>query len=358
MTSPCGLVTTGGTGSILHAILAYREHAAQTRGVTQPNVIKPETAHPAFDKACHLFGVELRRAPVDPVTTQVDVDWVRDHVDERTVALIGSACNYGYGTVDPIAELSEVALGRGIGLHVDACLGGFILPFGRELGYDIPAFDYAVPGVTSISADTHKYGYAFKGSSVLSFRSKDAAQRAVLLPDRLERREVHLSGHGGLALGRPHRGHLGRHGAARTRRLPRLRPPDLRDLLRHAGGRHRAPRATPGRATHFPVLLHLGRLRHLPRQRLHADQGWRFNGQQYPNALHMAVTRPQTQPRVVSSFAADLADAVDYAKAHAEEAPRSGAIYGGVAGGMTDEADEFIRAVMADMLDGQSSIPA
>ena len=75
---PCGLVTTGGTGSILHAVLAYREHAAQTRGVTQPNLIKPETAHPAFDKACHLFGVELRRAPIDPMTTQVDVDWVRD----------------------------------------------------------------------------------------------------------------------------------------------------------------------------------------------------------------------------------------------------------------------------------------
>ena len=72
---PCGLVTSGGTGSITHAVLAYREHAAQTRGVTRPNMIKPETAHPAFDKACHLFGVELRRAPVDPVTTQVDVDW-------------------------------------------------------------------------------------------------------------------------------------------------------------------------------------------------------------------------------------------------------------------------------------------
>jgi len=87
-------------------------------------------------------------------------------------------------------------------------------------------------------------------------------------------------------------------------------------------------------------------------------RGWRFNGQQYPNALHMAVTRPQTQPQVVSEFTHDLDDAVAYAKERAHEAPRSGAIYGGVAGGMTDEADEFIRAVMADMLDGQSSIPA
>ena len=157
----------------MHAILAYRDHARQTRGVTRPNVIKPETAHPAFDKACHLFGVELRRAPVDPVTTEVDVEWVRDHIDDQTVALIGSACNYGYGTVDPIGELSEVALAHGVGLHVDGCLGGFILPFGQELGYDIPVFDYRLPGVTSISADTHKYGYAFKGSSVLSFRSKE-----------------------------------------------------------------------------------------------------------------------------------------------------------------------------------------
>ena len=87
-------------------------------------------------------------------------------------------------------------------------------------------------------------------------------------------------------------------------------------------------------------------------------RGWRFNGQQYPNALHMAVTRPQTQPGVVDAFTADLADAVAYAKEHADEAARSGAIYGGVAGGMTEAADEFIRTVMADMLDGQSTIPA
>ncbi len=106
---PAGLVTTGGTGSIAHAMLAYREHARQERGVTRPNVIKPETAHPAFDKACHLFGIELRRAPVDPDTTLVDVGWVDDHIDDQTVAIIGSACNYGYGTVDP----DRRALGRG-----------------------------------------------------------------------------------------------------------------------------------------------------------------------------------------------------------------------------------------------------
>ena len=143
-----------------------------------PTSSSPRPAHPAFDKACHLFGVELRRSPVDPVTTQVDVDWVRTHMDDQTVALIGSACNYGYGTVDGIADLSDLALEREVGLHVDGCLGGFILPFGRELGYDIEAFDYAVPGVTSMSADTHKYGYAFKGSSVLTFRCRRCATRS------------------------------------------------------------------------------------------------------------------------------------------------------------------------------------
>ncbi|MGH9296597.1 MAG: pyridoxal-dependent decarboxylase, partial [Acidimicrobiales bacterium] len=159
-TEPAGLVTTGGTGSICHAVLAYREHAKSARGVSEPNLVKPETAHPAFDKACHLFGVELRRAPVDPATTRVDLDWVKANIDDQTIAVVGSACNYGYGTIDPIAELGAITAEREVGLHVDSCLGGFILPFGEELGYDVPPFDFRVDGVTSISADTHKYGYA------------------------------------------------------------------------------------------------------------------------------------------------------------------------------------------------------
>jgi sphinganine-1-phosphate aldolase len=167
---PVGLVTSGGSGSIAHAMLAYREANAQR--TSTPNVIKPETAHPAFNKACHLFGIELRSAPIDPVTTKVDVDWVADHVDANTVAIVGSACNYGYATIDPIEELAALALERGVGLHVDGCLGGFILPFGRELGEPIPPFDLSIDGVTTLSADTHKYGYAFKGTSVLLFADK------------------------------------------------------------------------------------------------------------------------------------------------------------------------------------------
>jgi glutamate/tyrosine decarboxylase-like PLP-dependent enzyme len=355
---PCGLVTTGGTGSILHAVLAYREHAAQTRGVTRPNLIKPETAHPAFDKACHLFGVELRRAPVDPTSTQVDVEWVREHVDDQTVALIGSACNYGYGTIDPISDLSDVALERGIGLHVDACLGGFILPFGQELGYDIDVFDYRLPGVTSISADTHKYGYAFKGSSVLTFRSKELRNaQYFFLTDwsggKYCSPGIEGSRSGGLIAATwaamVQLGHAGYLVYAKA-------------IFETSATMQEAVRSHPelqmvGRPTFlFSFTSDVFDIYHV--NDFMRTRGWRFNGQQYPNALHMAVTRPQTQTDVAAEFATDLDDAVAYANEHAGEAPKSGAIYGGVAGGMTEEADDFIRAVMADMLDAQAVIPA
>ncbi|MGA2520992.1 MAG: aminotransferase class V-fold PLP-dependent enzyme [Acidimicrobiales bacterium] len=357
-TTPGGLVTTGGTGSIAHAVLAYREHAHQERGVTRPNVIKPETAHPAFDKACHLFGVELRRAPVDPVTTLVDVEWVDAHIDDQTVAVIGSACNYGYGTVDPIAELSEVALRRGVGLHVDGCLGGFILPFGQELGYDVPLFDYRVPGVTSISADTHKYGYALKGTSVLTFR--DQALRNAqyfFLTDwsggKYCSPGMEGSRSGGLLAATwasmVHNGRLGYRNHAR-------RIFETAQLMREAVASHPELRIL-GRPTFlFSFTSDMFDVYHVNDfMRL---RGWRLNGQQYPNALHMAVTRPQTQQGVAEAFAVDLADAVAYALEHRNDAPHSGAVYGGVAGGMTDEADSFIKTVMADMMDGQQQIPA
>ena len=92
-TEPVGMITTGGTGSILHALLAYRDHARRHRGITKPNFIKPETGHPAFDKGCHLFGIELRKAPIDPVSTLVDVEWVAENIDENTIAIMGSAPN-------------------------------------------------------------------------------------------------------------------------------------------------------------------------------------------------------------------------------------------------------------------------
>jgi sphinganine-1-phosphate aldolase len=354
---PAGVVTTGGTGSILHGMLAYREWGRDQRGITRPNVVKPETAHPAFDKACHLFGIELRTAPIDEKTTQVDVGAVAGLIDDDTVAIVGSACNYGYGTVDPMDELSDLALERGVGLHVDSCLGGFILPFGQKLGYDIPVYDYRLPGVTSISADTHKYGYAFKGSSVCTFRDKALRNSQYFFLTDWSGGKYCSPGIEG-----------SRSGGILAATWAAMVSFGWDGYLRYAKQIFDTSFAMQDAVRSHPELRLLGNptflfsftsdefdVYHL--NDFMRPRGWRFNGQQYPNALHMAVTRPQTQPGVAEAFAADLDDAVRYAKEHAGEAAQTGAIYGGVMGGMTSEADEFIRAVMADMMDEQQAIP-
>ncbi|NLV54064.1 MAG: aspartate aminotransferase family protein [Acidimicrobiales bacterium] len=354
---PVGLVTTGGTGSILHALIAYREQAA-ARGVTRPNFVKPETGHPAFDKGCHLFGIEVRNAPVDPDTTKVDVAAVADLIDDQTIAILGSACNYGYGTIDPIEELSALAVERGVGLHVDGCLGGFILPWGQELGWDIPVFDFRLPGVTSISADTHKYGYGFKGSSVLSFRDKALRNGQYFF----------LTGWSGGKYCSP--GMEGsRSGGALASTWAAMVSIGREGYLRYAKAIFETADAMKAAVRSHPELRIIGDptfcfsftsdafdIYHV--NDFMRGRGWRFNGQQYPNAIHMAVTRPQTQPGVAEAFAADLAEAVAYGVEHADESPMSAAIYGGVVGGLDDAADEFIRSVMADMMDKQQSVPA
>jgi glutamate/tyrosine decarboxylase-like PLP-dependent enzyme len=354
-TTPAGLLTTGGTGSIAHAVLAYREHNPQVRG--RANMIKPETAHPAFAKAGHLFGVEIRIAPVDPVTTLVDLDWVKAHIDENTVALIGSASNYGYGTIDPIGELGELALEHGIGLHVDGCLGGFILPFGRELGYDIVPFDFSVPGVTSISADTHKYGYSLKGTSVLCFADKALRNDQYFYLTDWSGGKYCSPGMDGsrsgglLAATWAAMVHLGRSGYRRYAQAIFSTSAAMQDAVRS----HPSLRIMGNPSFLFSFTSDEFDIYHV--NDFLRTRGWRMNGQQYPNAIHMAVTRPQTQPGVVERWSTDLADAVAYAHEHRGESPKSGAIYGGVEGGPSDEADEFIRAVMADMMDSQLSIP-
>jgi sphinganine-1-phosphate aldolase len=353
-TNPGGLVTSGGSASIAHAVLAYREG---NPGVGRANIIKPETAHPAFAKAGHLFGVDMKIAPVDPVTLQVDLDWVRANVDADTVALVGSAPNYGYGTIDPITELGAIALERGIGLHVDGCLGGFLLPFGRALGYDIPAFDFSVPGVTTISADTHKYGYALKGTSVLAFADQSLRNSQYFYLTDWTGGKYCSPGMDGsrsgglLAATWAAMVSLGREGYLRYAKAIFETSAAMQDAIRA----HPSLRimGTPSflfsfTSDEFDIYLVNDFLR---------TKGWRMNGQQYPNAIHMAVTRPQTQPGVVERWAHDLSDAVDYAQSHRDEPAKSGAIYGGVAGGLSAEADEFIRAVMADMMDQQASLP-
>jgi sphinganine-1-phosphate aldolase len=355
---PVGLVTSGGSGSILHAVLAYREWARNERAVDRPNFVKPETAHPAFDKACHLLGVECRRAPVDPDTMTADVDAIAKLIDENTIAIVGSACNYGYGTIDPIGALSDLTLERGVGLHVDGCLGGFILPWGQEMGYpNIPVFDFRIQGVTSISADTHKYGYGLKGASVLAFRDKPLRNsQYFFMTDwtggKYASPGIEGSRSGGiLASTWASLVSMGRDGYTRYARAIFETAFKMQDAVQS----HPELRIIGAPTFCFSFTSDEFDIYHV--NDFMRTKGWRFNGQQYPNAIHMAVTRPQTQDGLADTFAADLADAVQYAHEHREEAPMSAAIYGGVEGGMTSEADEFIRSVMEDMLDKHQGLP-
>ena len=167
----CGVVTSGGTESCLLAVKTYRD-LARTRGVTRPEMVLPVTAHVAWFKASEYFGVKVRRLPLDK-NLRADVKKLARLCNRNTVMILGSAPEYPHGTIDPIEAFSAIALKRKIPLHVDACVGGFILPFMEMNGRSLPLWDYRVPGVTSISADIHKYGFASKGASTITYRNLD-----------------------------------------------------------------------------------------------------------------------------------------------------------------------------------------
>lgn len=169
-----GTFTSGGSESIFLAMMAARNRARAQRGVTRPNIVLPNSAHLTFDRAAEALGLEARRVPIGP-DLRVDAAAMAARMDADTVALVGSAPNYPFGTFDPIGGLAALAKERDVWMHVDACVGGFLAPYVRRLGHDVPPFDLSVPGVTSLSADIHKHGMAPKGASLLLVT--DAADR-------------------------------------------------------------------------------------------------------------------------------------------------------------------------------------
>lgn len=164
--------TSGGSESIFLALKTARDWARETKGIVEPNIVIPRTGHPAFDRAAHFLGMKSIRVPTTRNDYKADATEMAKRIDGNTIMLLGSAPNYPFGVFDPIAEIAELAQKHDLWMHVDACVGGFLAPFAKEIGYDIPDFDFAIPGVTSISADLHKYGYAAKGASLLLLRDK------------------------------------------------------------------------------------------------------------------------------------------------------------------------------------------
>jgi len=174
----CGNITYGGTESILLACLTYRDYARKEKYINQPNIVAFDSVHPAFDKACHYFNIKLRKINTQKLTDfsvfqyKAVKQLLKPYIDENTICIVASAPNYSYGLIDPILGMSKVAIEYNIGFHVDACMGGFLIPFLPEYKW----INFTIPGVTSISVDTHKYGYSFKGSSVLLFKNHSYKQ--------------------------------------------------------------------------------------------------------------------------------------------------------------------------------------
>ncbi len=170
-----GNFTTGGTESILIAVKAARDLFIEKNGegAKEPEIIIPATAHPAFRKAAEYLKIKPVPIPVDPDTYLVDPKTLTEYISDRTAIIVASAPNFPYGGIDPIEEIGKVAEKHGIWLHVDACVGGMILPFLKKIGVNVKKWNFAVPGVSSISVDLHKYGYTPKGSSVILYRNKE-----------------------------------------------------------------------------------------------------------------------------------------------------------------------------------------
>lgn len=323
----CGTVTSGGTESILLAMKAYRDWGRERRGITRPEMVVPVTAHVAFDKAAQYLGIKLVHIPVG-ADCRADVGAARRAITRNTVVVAGSAPSFPHGAIDPIEELSELARERGSGFHTDACLGGFVLPFARELGYPAPPFDFSLPGVTSMSIDTHKYGYAAKGTSVVLYRGLELRHyqyfTATDWPGGLYFSPT-------MAGSRP--GGLSAACWASMMALGRQGYRDAaRRILETGATIRRGVEAIPElRVLGDPlwVIAFMSPVVNIYRvMDAMTARGWSLNGLHRPSAVHLAVTLRHAQPGVAERFLTDLRAAVDEARAHPEADHGMAPVYG------------------------------
>lgn len=343
----CGAITSGGTESIMLPMLVYREKARAERGISEPEMVVPDTIHPAFSKGAHCFGIKLIRVPVGE-DFLADVEAMRRHINRNTIAIAGSAANYPHGLIDPIGKLSDLALENGIGLHVDSCFGGFILPWIEQLGYDVPPFDFRLAGVSSMSCDTHKWGYGLKGASVVLYRNHRLRQLQYFSmgewagglyasPTIAGSRSGGISASTWAAMVA-----LGRDGYLKAARAIMKTADAIRE------GVAKIPELQVIGKPTYCIAITSRAVDVYQVSDLMASRGWRLNGLQRPAGFHICVTLPQTAPGLAARFLADLADGVAYAKAPPATPARSGAVYGG---GSTGLDPSTVKQLMLAWLD-------
>ncbi|MGQ0824349.1 MAG: pyridoxal phosphate-dependent decarboxylase family protein [Actinomycetota bacterium] len=344
----CGTVTSGGTESILAAMKVYRDRA-YGRGIERPEMVIPSTAHVAFDKAADYFRIEKVTVPVGG-DGRADIVATEAAITPNTAVIVGSAPCFPNGLVDPIADLAEMARARDVGFHTDACLGGFVLPWAERLGAPVPPFDFRVPGVTSMSADTHKYGYAAKGTSVVLYRDKELRHFQFYRTSRWS---------GGLYFSPTFAGSRpGALSAAAWAALVTTGEAGYLDATRRILDAAVSVKRGVGNIEGLEVigdpLWNVAlRARDLDIYRVLdvlGQHGWSLNGLQDPPSIHLCVTLRHTQLGVMDRFLADLAKAVDEVRANPRAGGSMAPIYGMATMTETQGAVEDLLEAYVDML--------
>uniref|UniRef100_A0A8C5I4R8 sphinganine-1-phosphate aldolase n=1 Tax=Gouania willdenowi TaxID=441366 RepID=A0A8C5I4R8_GOUWI len=314
----CGTVTSGGTESILMACKAYRDMAHE-RGVKYPEILAPVSVHAAFDKAAHYFGMKLVHIPLVNNTMKVDVKAMKRAINGNTAMLVCSAPQFPHGIMDPVEEVAELAVRYNLPLHVDACLGGFLIVFMEKAGYTLAPFDFSVKGVTSISADTHKYGYAPKGSSVILYSDTKYRQyQYFVAPDW----QGGIYASPSIAGSRPGgiiaacwatMMHMGEDGYIETTKKI------ISTARVYVFGNPEVSVVAIGSDV-FDIFRLSNAL---------TSKGWNLNTLQFPSSIHICCTVLHTQPGVADQFIGDVREQVAIImKNPSEKTTGMGAIYG------------------------------
>lgn len=355
-----GTMTSGGTESILLAVYSYRERAAKHLRKGQiPEIVAPQTIHPAFDKAAHLFGMKLRKAPVDEAQRAIP-EAMQRLINRNTILLVASAPSYPHGVLDPIPELAEIAQAQGLPLHVDACVGGFMLPWVEALGRALPPWDFRVPGVTSISADVHKFGYGAKGASVVLYRDMSWLKHQFFIstdfPGGIYASPTLLGSRPGGAIAAAWAGirHMGREGYLNMARMLMEQAAELRK------GLLAIPEIEIIGDPCMNIVAYTTR-HHRPDLFVVSDElekkGWMVDRQQAPACIHMTVL-PDNAAHV-NTYLKDLKEAVATAQTHPEkQAEGSAPLYGLMTRvPLRGMVEQNVRRLFMDMYGHPGAVP-
>ncbi len=326
----CGNITSGGTESILLACKTYRDWALYEKGITKPELIVAESAHAAFFKAGHYFKIKIKVIPVDTESGKIMIGKLYDAINENTIAIVGSAPSFAHGVMDNISEMSKIAIENNIGLHVDCCLGGFILPFLKRKGLLTEDYDFRLKGVTSISADTHKYGYTLKGSSLIMYNDSNLRKYQYYIKSDWNGgiyATPIISGSRSGALIAVTWSSLLYHGlngyskiALDIVKLKNKIVNRCRDIENLIVIGNPISSVIAFNSYHFDIFIVATQM---------AEKKWNLNVLQYPNSFHLCLTYIHVLNNIEDKFISDLTDCVNYAKTQPNSKKKGvSAIYG------------------------------